>query len=211
MELCQPSTTPTEGSLMTAQCNSSYLDFSVVGPRQVCADFDGGDITSDGGGLLLRKTEELTGIIRQFAACFTDHRKPELTEHSVQDLIAQRVYALALGYEDLNDHDDLRHDPLLATVVGKLDPTGQSRVHQRDSGKALAGKSTLNRLELTPVGADQDSRYQKITCSTRAVEDLFVDLFLQAHPVPPHRMVLDLDATNDPIHGDQLGRFFHGS
>src|SRR5512142_1486788 len=100
MELCQPSTTPTEGSLMTAQCNSSYLDFSVVGPRHVCADFDGGDITSDGGGLLLRKTEELTGIIRQFAACFTDHRKPELTEHSVQDLIAQRVYALALGYED---------------------------------------------------------------------------------------------------------------
>src|SRR5512142_3553613 len=210
MELCQPSTTPTEGSLMTAQCNSSYLDFSVVGPRHVSADFDGGDITSDGGGLLLRKTEELTGIIRQFAACFTDHRKPELTEHSVQDLIAQRVYALALGYEDLNDHDDLRHDPLLATVVGKDDPTGKTRRRRRDRGKALAGKSTLNRLELTPVGADQDSRYKKITCHTHAVERLLVTLFLQDHRPPPERIVLDLDATDDPIHGHQLGRFFHG-
>jgi hypothetical protein len=104
----------------------------------------------------------------------------------------------------------LRHDPLLAAVVGKLDPTGQSRIHQRDKGKALAGKSTLNRLELTPVGADQDSRYKKITCSTKAVEDLFVDLFLQANAVPPDRIVLDLDATDDPIHGHQLGRFFHG-
>src|SRR5512135_576471 len=98
MELCQPSTTPTEGSLMTAQCNSSYLDFSVVGPRQVCADFDGGDITSDGGGLLLRKTEELTGIIRQFAACFTDHRKPELTEHSVQGFFRSKVRCLGFSW-----------------------------------------------------------------------------------------------------------------
>ena len=192
------------------ESDSTYLDFPVLGSRQVLASFDGGDISSDGGSLLLRKTEELTGIIRQFAACFTDHRNPELIEHSLEHLVAQRVYALALGYEDLNDHDDLRHDPLLATVVGKQDPTGQSRVRKRDKGKALAGKSTLNRLELTPVGADQDSRYKKITCSTRAVEDLFVELFLQAHPVPPERIVLDLDATDDPIHGHQLGRFFHG-
>ena len=160
--------------------------------------------------MLLRKTEELTAIIRQFAACFVDHRNPELIEHSLEHLVAQRVYALALGYEDLNDHDDLRHDPLLATVVGKQDPTGQSRVRQRDKGKALAGKSTLNRLELTPVGADQDSRYKKVICSTRAVEDLFVQLFLQAHPLPLDQIVLDLDATDDPIHGHQLGRFFHG-
>ena len=188
----------------------TYLNFPVLGSRQVVAAFDGGDISSDGGSLLLRKTEELTAIIRQFAECFTDHRNPELIEHSLEHLIAQRIYALALGYEDLNDHDDLRHDPLLATIVGKTDPTGQSRLRKRDKGKALAGKSTLNRLELTPVGADEDSRYKKIICNTRAVEDLFVELFLQANPVPPNRIVLDLDATDDPIHGHQLGRFFHG-
>jgi Transposase DDE domain group 1 len=195
---------------MTTQCSSTYLDFPMLGPRHILADFDGGDISSDGGALVLRKTEELTAIIRQFAACFTDHRDPDLIEHSVEDLIAQRVYALALGYEDLNDHDDLRRDLLLATVVGKPDPTGQTRQRRRDRGKALAGKSTLNRLELTPVGAGQDSRYKKITCNTHAVERLLVTLFLQAHPAPPSRIVLDLDATDDPIHGHQLGRFFHG-
>jgi hypothetical protein len=182
----------------------------MVGPRQVLADFDGGDISSDGGALLLRETERLTGIIRQFAACFTDHRNPDLTEHTVEELIAQRVYALALGYEDLNDHDDLRRDPLLATVVGKPDPTGKTRQRKRDRGKALAGKSTLNRLELTPVGADKDSRYKKVVCRTHDVERLFVTLFLQAHARPPEHIVLDLDATDDPIHGHQLGRFFHG-
>jgi Transposase DDE domain group 1 len=190
--------------------NATYLDFPVLGSRQVVAAFDGGDISSDGGSLLLRKTEELTAIIRQFAECFTDFRDPELIEHSLEHLVAQRIYALALGYEDLNDHDDLRHDPLLATIVGKKDPTGQSRVRKRDKGKALAGKSTLNRLELTPVGADEDSRYKKIICNTRAVDDLFIELFLQAYPVAPDRIVLDLDATDDPVHGHQLGRFFHG-
>ena len=192
------------------EARSTYLDFPVLGARQVLASFDGGDISSDGGSLLLRKIEEVTAIIRQFATCFTDHRNPELIEHALEHLVAQRVYGLALGYEDLNDHDDLRRDPLLATVVGKLDPTGQLRVRKRDKGKALAGKSTLNRLELTPVGADEKNRYKKITCSTRAVESLFIDLFLQANPVPPDRIVLDLDATDDPIHGHQLGRFFHG-
>jgi DDE family transposase len=195
---------------MTTECNAAYLDFPMLGSRQVLADFGGGDISSDGGALLLRETERLTGIIRQFATCFTDHRNPDLTEHSVEHLLAQRVYGLALGYEDLNDHDDLRRDPLLATVVGKADPTGQTRQRPRDRGKALAGKSTLNRLELTPVGADEDSRYQKITCRTHDVERLFVTLFLQAHSRPPERIVLDLDATDDPIHGHQLGRFFHG-
>jgi hypothetical protein len=195
---------------MTTECNSSYLDFPMLGSREVLADFDGGDISSDGGALLLRETERLTGIVRQFAACFTDHRNPDLVEHTLEELIAQRVYALALGYEDLNDHDDLRRDPLLATIVGKADPTGTARRRPRDRGKALAGKSTLNRLELSPTGADADTRYKKIPCRTRDVERLFVALFLQAHSRPPERIVLDLDATDDPIHGHQLGRFFHG-
>src|SRR3954467_7588596 len=194
---------------MTTVCNSTYLDFPMLGSRQVLADFDGGDISSDGGALLLRETERLTGIIRQFAACFTDHRGPDLIEHTVEELVAQRVYGLALGYEDLNDHDDLRRDPLLATVVGKDDPSGETRRRRRDRGKALAGKSTLNRLELTPVGADKAARYKKGVCRTHDVESLFVTLFLQAHSRPPERIVLDLDATDDPIHGHQLGRFFH--
>jgi hypothetical protein len=195
---------------MTTECNASYLDFPMLGSREVLADFDGGDISSDGGALLLRETERLTGIVRQFAACFTDHRNPDLVEHTAEELIAQRVYALALGYEDLNDHDDLRRDPLIATVVGKADPTGKTRRRPRDRGKALAGKSTLNRLELSPTGADADTRYKKIPCRTHDVERLFVSLFLQAHSRPPERIVLDLDATDDPIHGHQLGRFFHG-
>src|SRR3954471_8549351 len=124
---------------MTTDCNATYLDFPMLGSREVLADFDGGDISSDGGALLLRETERLTGIVRQFAACFTDHRDPDLIEHTVEELIAQRVYALALGYEDLNDHDDLRTDPLLATVVGKHDPAGQPRHGRGDGGKARAG------------------------------------------------------------------------
>src|SRR5512142_3486213 len=195
---------------METQCNSTYLDFPMLGRREILADFDGGDLTSHGGALLLRKTEQLTAIIRQFVACFTDHRNPDLIEHTVTELVAQRVYGLALGYEDLNDHDDLRCDPLLAAVVGKDDPTGKARQRPRDRGKALAGKSTLNRLELTPVGADEGSRYKKVTCNTREVERLLVELFLHAHPHPPARIVLDLDATDDPIPGHQLGRFFHG-
>ena len=113
-----------------------YLDFPALGPREVLASFDGGDISSDGGALLLRQVEQATGILRQFAACFTDHRDPELIEHPLEHLIAQRVYALALGYEDLNDHDDLRHDPLLATVVGKLDPNG----HRADDASPIAAR-----------------------------------------------------------------------
>jgi hypothetical protein len=176
----------------------------------VVARFDGGRITSDAGALLLREAEQATGIIRQFAACFTDHRDPDLIEHSVDELIAQRVYALCLGYEDLNDHDALRHDPLLAVLVGKDDPLGEDRVRQRDRGKALAGKSTLNRLELTPARANSKSRYKKITVDREAVADFFVKVFLQLHPQAPDSIVLDLDATDDPLHGHQAGRFFHG-
>jgi hypothetical protein len=195
---------------METHCNTASLDFPALGRREIVANFDGGDITSDGGALLLRQTEQITAIIRQFAACFTDHRNPSRIEHTVADLVAQRVYGLALGYEDLNDHDDLRCDPLLAAVVGKRDPKGTTRPRGRDRGKALAGTSTLNRLELTPVGADADGRDKKITCQIHEVERLFVTFFLQAHPTPPEHIVLDIDATDDPIHGHQLGRFFHG-
>jgi len=195
---------------MFAECNRESFGFHALGRRDVVARFDGGRISSDAGGLLLRETERLTGIIRQFATCFTDHRDPDLIEHTVEELVAQRVYALALGYEDLNDHDDLRHDPLLAVLVGKKDPLGRTRGRERDRGKALAGKSTLNRLELTPVRADAQSRYKKITLDRQAVQLLFTDVFIQSHKRPPKRIVLDLDATDDPIHGHQSGRFFHG-
>jgi len=192
------------------ECTQQVFEFPGINRREVVARFNGGAISSAGGGLLLRQTEQATGIVREFAACFTDHRDPELIEHTVEDLVGQRVYGLALGYEDLNDHDRLRHDPLLATLVGKADPTGQDRSRARDRGKALAGKSTLNRLELTPVRADADHRYKKITVNRPAVDELFINVFLNAHSTPPKRIILDLDATDDPIHGAQSGRFFHG-
>jgi len=195
---------------MQTECNRKSLEFHPLGRRRIVGRFDGGTISSDAGGLLLRECERATRIVGQFARCFTDHRDEELIEHSVEELVAQRVYALALGYEDLNDHDVLRHDPLLAALVGKLDPTGGGRKKAGDRGKALAGKSTLNRLELTREGASASERYKKIEVNRAAVERLPVELFLQAHPVAPEEILLDLDATDDPIHGNQEGRFFHG-
>ena len=195
---------------MTTECNQTTFEFHPLGGREIVGRFDGGAISSDGGGALLREVELRTGIIGQFATCFTDHRDAELIEHTVEELVAQRTFALALGYEDLLDHDDLRYDPLLAAVVGKKDPTGQDRPRQRDRGKPLAGKSTLNRLELTPAGASEDSRYKKIVLHTDRVEALLVDIFLQAHTTPPARIVIDLDSTFAPLFGHQLGRFFHG-
>jgi hypothetical protein len=175
------------------------------------AKFEGGDITSDGGALLLRQVEQRTGILRQFAACFEDQREPDLIEHSVQELVAQRVYGLVLGYEDLNDHDQLRRDPLLAVLAGKSDPQGEHRTRKRDRGKALAGKSTLNRLERTPEKPTaQEARYKKIVLDTGAVDRLLVDLFVQAQERAPEQIVLDLDVTDDRIHGQQEGRFYHG-
>ena len=157
---------------MQTECNTERFDLQPLEKREIRGIFDGGAITSDAGGLLLREVEAKIGILRRFADCFTDHRDPELIEHSVVDLIAQRVYGMALGYEDLNDHDQLRHDPLLAVLVGKQDPTGRDRLRQRDHGKALAGKSTLNRLELSPPRADTNSRYKKITADLGQMESL---------------------------------------
>jgi hypothetical protein len=176
----------------------------------VVADFSGGRITSDAGGLLLREVAEGARILHGFAKCFEDFRDPNLIEHSVLELVSQRVYGLALGYEDVVDHDDLRNDALLATLVGKTDPTGADRVRVRDRGFPLAGKSTLNRLELAPPGIESRHRYHKIVCQPEAVDRFFVNTFLDAYPGAPKRIVLDFDATDDPVHGSQEGRFFHG-
>ena len=194
---------------METECRGRSLEFQAVGGREVVARFDGGRVTSDGGGVLLREVEDRFRFVERFAGCVTDHRDPELIEHPLVDLLKQRIFALCLGYEDLIDHDTLRYDALLAVLVGKDDPEGLRRAG-RDRGKALAGKSTLNRLELTPAGADAGSRYQKITAHLHAVQQFFVDAFLAQHPVPLTRLVIDLDATDDPLHGHQLGRFFHG-
>lgn len=192
------------------ECIPPAFAFQQLGGRDVLAAFDGGLITSDAGALLLREVDAKFGLLDKFAACFTDHRDAEIIEHPLVDLLKQRIFGLCLGYEDLNDHDQLRLDPLLATAVGKTDPLGEGRIHEADRGKPLAGKSTLNRLELTPVGADEDSRYKKIVAHMGQIENYFVDVFIRQHATPPERIVLDLDSTDDPIHGQQLGRFFHG-
>jgi hypothetical protein len=199
-----------EDSLLQTQCNQTSFKFHPLPKHEVRARFDGGAITSDAGGLLLREVEKRTGIIARFAACFRDHRREEQVEHTVKELVAQRVYALALGYEDLNDHDQLCQDPLLAILAEKPDPTGESRVRERDRGKALAGKSTLNRLELTKAVVEEKERYKKIVMDQAAVDRLLVEVFLEAQERPPAEIILDLDATDDPLHGNQEGRFFHG-
>jgi hypothetical protein len=157
-------------------------------------------ITSDAGALLLRHVDKVTGLFDRVASCFVDRRDPHLTVHSVRTLVGQRIAAIALGYEDVDDHDTLRHDPVLALLSQSLTP-------KRDDCAVLAGKSTLNRLELS---RPQPTRYHKISCEEDAIEGLFVDLFLEAHAAPPAEIVLDLDATDDPLHGQQEGRFFHG-
>ena len=160
--------------------------------------------------MLLREVEKRTGIVAQFAACFGDHRDPARIVRTVAELVAQRVYGLALGYEDLNDHEELRRDPLLAALVEKPDPRGEQRKRERDAGQALAGKSTLNRLELRGAEVREDERYKKIGMDTAAVDRTFVEVFLRAHREAPPAIILDLNCTDDPLHGEQEGRFFHG-
>ena len=195
---------------MQTECRNEKLEFQACGARQVVAEFNGGTITSDGGVLLLKEVEAKRKIVKQFAACFTDYRDPNLIEHTVEELVGQRIYGLALGYEDLNDHDLLRRDPLLAAAVGKIDPEGQERRREADRGAALAGKSTLNRLELRSDDPAKDGRYKKIALDEQKVDDFFIDVFVQAHEEAPKLIVIDLDATDDPLHGAQEGRFFHG-
>jgi len=186
---------------MPTQCITPELEFSSVERRRVVAQFDGGHVSSEAGALLLKRTDQAIGMLDRLSGCFEDSRDPELVEYSLRTLLAQRVMGIALGYEDLNDHDQLRHDPLFGAVVGKL-------TAQRRGCAALAGKSTLNRLEL--YEAHSVSRYRKIRPEPTQIESLFVDLFLEAHAKEPQEIVLDLDATDDPLHGEQEGRFFHG-
>jgi len=185
---------------MPTQCSRDLFGYEVVEGRRVVAAFDGGQVSSDAGALLLGATDRAIGLVGRFATCFADGRAQAQVEHSIAAMVAQRVFGIALGYEDLIDHDQLRHDAILATLAGKL-------TARRKDCAPLAGKSTLNRLEHAPLTS---SRYHKIGHDGAAIERLFVDLFLEAHKTPPKRIILDLDATDDPLHGHQEGRFFHG-
>ena len=193
---------------MQTQCNESRIEFHGLGERVLTAGFDGGNIVSDGGVPLLAEVDRMFRVLERYAACFTDHRDPERSEHSVLDLVRQRIYGLCLGYEDLNDHDRLRADALIAACVGKQDPDGQQRRRAADRGMPLAGKSTLDRLELSKAGADPDSLYCKIVADLGALADLLVDVFLDVHDQPPGEITLDIDPTNLELFGEQLGRHF---
>lgn len=185
---------------MPTECSARQFEFAPVEGRRVVAAFDGGTITSDAGALLLGQTDRAIRLINRFAACFADARRPELIEHEVRTLVMQRVVGIALGYEDLSDHDELRHDPVLAILAGKLEA-------RREDCAPLAGKSTLNRLELS---RPEPTRYHKIAYRAAAIEALPIEVFLEAHRRAPKQIILDLDATDDPLHGHQEGRFFHG-
>jgi hypothetical protein len=185
---------------MPTECSADLFGFAPVEGREVVAAFDGGAISSDAGVLLLGATDGAIGLMGRFAECFEDVRRQDLIEHELVTLVTQRVFGIALGYEDLNDHDGLRHDPVMAVLVGKL-------AARRKGCAPLAGKSTLNRLELSRL---QATRYHKISHNPIAIKRLFVEQFLEAHERAPRVIVLDLDATDDPVHGEQEGRFFHG-
>jgi len=185
---------------MPTECSADRFGFAPVEGRRVEAAFDAGLATSDAGALLLGSTDKAIGLIDRFAACFVDHRERSLIEHEVRTLVGQRVVGIALGYEDVNDHDSLRHDPVMAVLAGKLE------AKRRDCAP-VAGKSTLNRLELSTA---LPTLYHKISYQASAIEALLVTLFVEAHHRPPAQIVLDLDATDDPLHGHQEGRFFHG-
>ncbi len=195
---------------MKTECTPMQVEFEGVGSRKLVASFDAEHITSDGGVVLLHRVDRRFGLLRRFSKCFVDHRDQKLIEHEVEQLLRQRIFGIACGYEDLNDHSALRDDPLLAAVVGKSDPLGTDRREKKDRGHPLASPSTLNRLELTPADASAESRYRKVVYDGGAIEDFFVDAYLDANRKTPKEIILDLDATDDLIHGTQEGRFFHG-
>ena len=172
--------------------------------------FDGGRISSDGGGVLLSEVDKRIGMTGRLSKCFVDHRNPASVEHRVDELVSQRIYGLALGYEDLNDHGELRSDALMSVLVGKTDITGEERIRERDRGHALASASTLNRLELGEPDEAAHSRYKRIVSRSEELDELLVELYVESQHEAPREIWLDLDATDDPLHGNQEGRFFHG-
>ena len=186
---------------MPTECNAPQLDFEGFEGRQVVGSFDGGAVTSNAGAVALREVDRVIGLTKMVARCVRDRRNPDYVVHQVETLIAQRLHAQALGYEDLNDHDELRHDPVLGLLSDTLEP-------KRADCATLAGKSTLNRLEHGLKG--KASRYHKLEVEETALEKVFLDIYVAAHKTPPKRVVLDLDATDDPLHGNQEGRFYHG-
>jgi len=177
------------------ECIQEAFRFAAHFSRRVEAGFTAGHVSNDGGALLLRQAERKINLLGRLAGCFGDGRNQERIEHTVEEMLAQRIYGLALGYEDLNDHEQLRSDPLFGVLSGR-----------RKISEPLAGKSTLNRLELT----GRSSRYHKISYSAEAIDRLLVDLYIESHSAPPHEIVLDLDATDIPLYGHQPERFFHG-
>jgi len=178
------------------ECNQSGFGFEVCGRREIVARFDGGTISSDGGALLLRQTDRRLNLLPRMAECFLDSRDQDRVEHSILEMVSQRIYGLALGYEDLNDHEQLRKDPLFAILAGR-----------EEAGTTLAGKSTLNRMEL---GAGVKDRYKKITFWKEGFDELLVKVFIEAQRQAPEQFILDIDTTDLPLHGKQEGRFFHG-
>lgn len=189
-------------------CKQGIFEFQGIGKRKLEVDFSGGHLSSDGGVVLVGEVDKRLGVCDQLSRCFTDCRDQRLIEHTLPVLIAQRVQALALGYEDINDHERLRLDPLLAASCGRPDVLGEQRHSTGDKGVPLAGKSTLNRLEL---GAQsKEGHYRKIQANAEKIEDLLVETGVKAIPRKSEVIVLDFDATDDPLHGDQEGKFFHG-
>ena len=178
------------------ECNQSSFGFEACGSREIVARFDGGTISSDGGALLLRQTDKRLNLLARLAECFLDGRNQEYVEHSIVEMLSQRIYGLALGYEDINDHEQLRHNPVFGILAGR-----------EELEEPLAGKSTLNRMEL---GAGTKDRYKKITFWKNAMDELLVKVFLESYQKPPDEIILDVDTTDLPLHGKKEGRFFHG-
>jgi len=178
------------------ECNQFNFEFEGCGRREIVARFDGGTISSDGGAFLLRQTDKRLNILARLAECFLDGRNQKQVDHSILEMVSQRIYGLALGYEDINDHEQLRNDPVFGILSGRT-----------ELEQPLAGKSTLNRMEL---GSNKQDRYKRITCRTEAVDELLVKIFLESHQQAPDRIILDIDTTDLPLHGQQEGRFFHG-
>lgn len=195
---------------MWTQCSRTALRFQRLGRREVVSAFDGGHVTSDAGLVLLREVANHLQLFQRLADCFVDARDPRFVEHRLEHLLAQRVLGIACGYEDLNDHDTLRRDPAFAMAVGRRDVEGMQRWRRRDLGKPLAGHATLNRIETAPAHGEPARRDQKIFHDPEALERLLLDLYVAQHDTPPDEVVLDFDATDDPLHGEQEGRFFHG-